>query len=163
DAGGNPANDLDMGGNPRVYDFVGDGVIDMGAYEYQGEPVIMQIYVETWRGDTLTLDVALSDAIQQVKQKIQDQTDIPTDEQALRFGSIPLEDGRTLADYDVAYGDTLRLSIATLPGEHNVLYVDVNVDRDALGYTGAGNRWDNAIPELVNALQWARSHADDWT
>src|SRR5690606_37245852 len=36
DAGGNPAADLDMGGHPRVYDFVGSGVIDMGAYEYQG-------------------------------------------------------------------------------------------------------------------------------
>src|SRR5690606_24264572 len=42
DAGGNPAADLDMGGHPRVYDFVGNGVIDMGAYEYQGERVFVQ-------------------------------------------------------------------------------------------------------------------------
>jgi len=42
DAGGDLADDLDMSGNPRVYDFAGDGVIDMGAYEYQGE----RIYIE---------------------------------------------------------------------------------------------------------------------
>ncbi|WP_257666067.1 BspA family leucine-rich repeat surface protein [Parapedobacter tibetensis] len=37
DAGGDLANDLDLAGNPRVYNFTGDGVIDMGAYEFQGE------------------------------------------------------------------------------------------------------------------------------
>ncbi|MFB2120912.1 MBG domain-containing protein [Parapedobacter sp. 2B3] len=42
DAGGDLANDRDMGGNLRVYDFAGDGVIDMGAYEYQGE----RLYIE---------------------------------------------------------------------------------------------------------------------
>ncbi len=42
DAGGDPANDRDMGDNPRVYNFTGDGVIDMGAYEYQGERLVVQ-------------------------------------------------------------------------------------------------------------------------
>src|SRR5690606_10240316 len=36
DAGGDLANDLDLAGNPRVYDFADGGIIDMGAYEYQG-------------------------------------------------------------------------------------------------------------------------------
>ncbi|WP_188505791.1 BspA family leucine-rich repeat surface protein [Parapedobacter pyrenivorans] len=45
DAGGDLADDLDMGGNPRVYDFAGDGVIDMGAYEYQGERLFVQSLV----------------------------------------------------------------------------------------------------------------------
>lgn len=163
DAGGDAAVDLDFAGHPRVYHFADGGVIDMGANEFQGEPLIMQIYVETWTGENFTLDVALSDAIQQVKQKIQDQTGISPDEQTLRFGGIPLEDGRTLADYGVAYGNTIQLSIATLPDARNVLYVNINVDRYAPGYTGAGNRWENAIPELVDALQWARDRADDWT
>src|SRR5690625_7373822 len=29
---------LDLAGNPRVYDAADDGVIDLGAYEFQGQP-----------------------------------------------------------------------------------------------------------------------------
>src|SRR3546814_583256 len=42
DAGGDLANDLDLEGNPRVYNATGGGVIDMGAFEYQGERVLIQ-------------------------------------------------------------------------------------------------------------------------
>ena len=42
DAGGNLAADLDLAGNPRVYNQASGGVIDMGAYEYQGE----RVYIE---------------------------------------------------------------------------------------------------------------------
>src|SRR3546814_4295490 len=70
DAGGDLANDLDLTGNPRVYNHATGGVIDMGAYEFQGELAAMQIHVENWTGETITLDVELSDVIQQVKQKI---------------------------------------------------------------------------------------------
>src|SRR5690625_6760359 len=36
---GDLENDLDLAGNPRVYDLTNGGIIDMGAYEYQGNPV----------------------------------------------------------------------------------------------------------------------------
>lgn len=39
DGGGDLSNDTDLAGNPRVYDYANDGIIDMGAYEFQGEPV----------------------------------------------------------------------------------------------------------------------------
>jgi len=39
DAGGDLATDIDLAGNPRVYNLTGGGVIDMGAYEYPGEPI----------------------------------------------------------------------------------------------------------------------------
>src|SRR3546814_7097258 len=42
DAGGDLANDLDLEGTPRVYNATGGGVIDMGAFEYQGERVLIQ-------------------------------------------------------------------------------------------------------------------------
>ncbi|MFD1629851.1 choice-of-anchor Q domain-containing protein [Pseudopedobacter beijingensis] len=35
------ANTKDLAGNARVYKFSGSGIIDMGAYEYQGDPVIV--------------------------------------------------------------------------------------------------------------------------
>ena len=40
DAGGDWANDKDLAGNTRVYNQTGGGIIDMGAYEYQGMLII---------------------------------------------------------------------------------------------------------------------------
>jgi hypothetical protein len=42
------------------------------------------------------------------------------------------------------------------PDENNVLFVDQNVD----GGDGSGNSWDNAIPELRDALSWAGENWD---
>lgn len=42
------------------------------------------------------------------------------------------------------------------PGGNNILYVDVNVNTAAGGYTGTGNSWANAVPQLADALRWAR-------
>lgn len=32
--------------------------------------------------------------------------------------------------------------------------------QDAAGYNGSGNSWENAIPELADALKWAREQYD---
>ena len=37
------ANTKDLAGNPRVYDFANGGIIDLGAYEYQGDPVVLPL------------------------------------------------------------------------------------------------------------------------
>ncbi|MEC3879003.1 BspA family leucine-rich repeat surface protein, partial [Parapedobacter sp. 10938] len=116
----------------------------------------MQIEVIIPTGETITLDVAESDAIQQVKHKIQDETAIPVDQQRLVFNGVELEDGRTLEDYLIEDGSTLFLWLAITPGTTAILYVDKNVDVAATGYTGAGDSWANAIPELADALKWAR-------
>ncbi len=41
------ANTLDLAGNPRVYDYAGEGIIDIGAYEYQGAPLPIQLLTFT--------------------------------------------------------------------------------------------------------------------
>src|SRR5690606_4398926 len=46
------------------------------------------------------------------------------------------------------------------PGDGNILYVDINVNTAASGYTGTGNSWGNAIPQLADALKWAREQYD---
>ena len=70
----------------------------------------MQVFVEKTIGDALTLEVESSDTIEAVKAKIYslDNTLLP-ENQILFFDGTELEDGRTLADYNVQKENTLQV------------------------------------------------------
>lgn len=73
-------------------------------------PTGFYLNVELPSGETIALDVESGDSIDNVKQKVQNAAGVSVTEQYLYYGGKFLNNGRTLADYNIQKGSTLLLT-----------------------------------------------------
>ncbi|KAK4855863.1 hypothetical protein QYF36_011780 [Acer negundo] len=73
----------------------------------------IQIFVKTWSGKTITLDVQLTSTIKDIKHKLFDKLRIPFHLQSVVFAGKRLEENRDLASYNVQQHSTLHMVFCT--------------------------------------------------
>ena len=85
----------------------------------------------------LTLEVVSGDSIDNIKEKIQEKTGFSPDAQRLFLGEKELENGRTMADYNIQKESTLRLRLQkTIQNSTDTLNKTVNTASAPIVYFG---------------------------
>lgn len=101
--------------------------------------VFINVNIAVNSTEKITLEVESGDSVDNVKQRIQDEMGIPSAQQILKYMGRVLEDGRTLADYNIQKESVLEM----LP-ERNI-----TLGAAALKGRQKSNVWFGTYPERV--------------
>ena len=99
----------------------------------------IEIYIDLTIVDqaNLTLEVVSGDSIDNIKEKIQEKTGFSPDAQRLFLGEKELENGRTMADYNIQKESTLRLRLQkTIQNSTDTMNKTVNRTSAPIVYFG---------------------------
>ena len=83
----------------------------------------MLIFVKTLTGNTITLDVAMSDTIFKVEFAIQKKEGVPLLEQRLVVRGSQFDDGHTISDCNINHAPTLHLLVPLRGGVRSLRVV----------------------------------------
>ena len=74
------------------------------------------IYVKTWEGKTITVEISLEQTMEIAKRQIEAKTRIPKDHQHLVHKGKVLMDNTTLKEYGLSGGETVEMTALLLGG-----------------------------------------------
>ncbi len=122
------------------------------------EALPLQIYIMLKSGEYVPLDMELADSIENVKQRIQEETGISSEKQILVFDGKTLEHGRTLADYNIKNGDVLYLSLTA-----DSFLITVSASPTEGGSVTGGNAYEEETAVTVAAVANSGYQFVRWT
>ncbi|KAH8833202.1 ubiquitin-related domain-containing protein [Flagelloscypha sp. PMI_526] len=76
----------------------------------------MMIKVKTLTGKEIELDIDVDDPITRIKEKVEEQSGVPPQQQRLIFGGRQMNDDKTAKEYNVVAGSVLHLVLALRGG-----------------------------------------------